>query len=136
MQYTSQELFVGAIEGVTNCTSDTRELGIWPKFMLMVLLQGAQHFVIDERHFEIDAGTDVALSAGAALVIKVGGAYSSKAGGDFGISGTAVTLKVSKLTMKAGGSSIEASSGKIELNASKLGGEGVKILLKGDVDYV
>lgn len=62
MQYTSQELFVGAIEGVSNCTSDTRELGIWPKFMLMVLLQGAQHFMIDERHFEIDAGTEEASS--------------------------------------------------------------------------
>lgn len=58
MQYTSQELFVGALEGVPNCTSDTRELNIWPKFMLMVLLQGAQHFVIDGRHFEIDAGTE------------------------------------------------------------------------------
>ncbi|EIM76585.1 hypothetical protein A33O_05420 [Nitratireductor aquibiodomus RA22] len=62
MQYTSQELFVGAIEGVPNCTSDTRELHIWPKFMLMVLLQGAQHFVVDERHFEIDAGTEEASS--------------------------------------------------------------------------
>ncbi len=57
MQYTSQEIFVGAIEGVPNCTSDTSEQEIWPKFMLMVLLQGAQHFVIDGRHFEIDAGS-------------------------------------------------------------------------------
>ncbi|EKF20166.1 hypothetical protein NA2_05231 [Nitratireductor pacificus pht-3B] len=58
MQYTSQELFVGAIQGVPNCTPETRELHIWPKFMLMVLLQGTQRFVIDDRHFEIDAGPE------------------------------------------------------------------------------
>jgi AraC-like DNA-binding protein len=56
MQYTPQELFVGAIENVTNCTTDTSEQEIWPKFMLMVMLQGAQHFVIDGHHFHVDAG--------------------------------------------------------------------------------
>ena len=56
MQYTPQELFVGAIENVTNCTADTSEHEIWPKFMLMVMLQGAQHFVIDGHHFHVDAG--------------------------------------------------------------------------------
>lgn len=85
---------------------------------------------------KIDAGTDVALGAGAALAIKTGGAYSTKCGGDFGISGAAVTMKLSSLEMKAGGSVIKASSGDITLDASNLGGEGVKILLKGDVDYV
>lgn len=92
--------------------------------------------ILNSGAVKIDAGADVSLSAGAALAIKVGGAYSSKCGGDFGISGAAVTLKLSKLTMKAGGSSLEATSGKIELKASSLGGEGVKVLLKGDVDYV
>ncbi|MBN7775097.1 helix-turn-helix transcriptional regulator [Nitratireductor aquimarinus] len=57
MQYTSHELFVGAIEGVPNCTTETQELEIWPKFMLMVLLQGAQHFAIDGTHFHIGAGS-------------------------------------------------------------------------------
>lgn len=56
MRYTSHELFVGALENATNCTSDTGEQEIWPKFMLMVLLQGAQRFVIDGVDFRLDAG--------------------------------------------------------------------------------
>ena len=62
MQYTPQELFVGAIENVTNCTTDTSEQEIWPKFMLMVMLQGAQHFVIDGHHFHVDAGDGASAS--------------------------------------------------------------------------
>lgn len=91
--------------------------------------------ILNSGAVKIDAGTDVTVAAGAALGIKVGGAYTSKCGGDFGISGTVVTLKLSSLDMKAGGSTVSATSGEIKLNASNLGGEGVKILLKGNVDY-
>ncbi|MCA9606946.1 MAG: type VI secretion system tip protein VgrG [Myxococcales bacterium] len=91
--------------------------------------------ILNSGAVKIDAGTDVSVSAGAALGIRVGGAYTSKCGGDFGISGMAVTMKLSSLEMKAGGSTVTASSGSIELKASNLGGEGVKILLKGDVHY-
>lgn len=62
MQYTPHELFVGALENATNCTTDTSEQEIWPKFMLMVLLQGAQRFVIDGVPFRLDAGREDASS--------------------------------------------------------------------------
>lgn len=62
MQYTPHELFVGALENVTNCTDDIGEQEIWPKFMLMVFLQGAQGFVIDGRPFRLDAGREDACS--------------------------------------------------------------------------
>lgn len=56
MQYTPDELFVGALDGAANCTTETAEHEIWPKFMLMVILQGAQRFVIDGAPFSVDAG--------------------------------------------------------------------------------
>ncbi len=51
-----QPLFVGTIEGVTACTTDTEPEVILPKFIVMVLLQGAQHFIVDDVSFRIDAG--------------------------------------------------------------------------------
>jgi len=51
-----QPLFVGTIEGATACTSDTETQDILPKFIVMVLLQGAQHFIVDDVPFRIDAG--------------------------------------------------------------------------------
>lgn len=57
MHYTPHDLFVGALENVTSCTPDEGEQQIWPKFMLMVLLQGAQRFVIDGVPFRLDAGS-------------------------------------------------------------------------------
>ena len=57
MQYTPHELFVGAVTGAPNCTTDTNEQEIWPKFMLMVVLQGAQSFSIDGSPFHLDAGS-------------------------------------------------------------------------------
>lgn len=57
MQYTSQDLFVGAVEKAPNCTPNTHDQSIWSKFMLMVLLQGSQHFVIDGVRFRLDAGS-------------------------------------------------------------------------------
>jgi AraC-like DNA-binding protein len=56
MRDTSQDLFIGATDTAPNCTPDTGEQNIWSKFMLMVFLQGRQHFVIDNTHFRIDAG--------------------------------------------------------------------------------
>lgn len=60
MHYTSQDIFVGATEKGPNCTPITRDQNIWSKFMLMVLLQGSQHFVIDGVRFRLDAGTQEA----------------------------------------------------------------------------
>ena len=57
MQLTPNDLFVGALDNVTTCTPDDGEQRIWPKFMLMVLLQGAQRFVIDGVSFHVDAGS-------------------------------------------------------------------------------
>lgn len=57
MHYTSQDLFVGALENAPNCTLNDRDQSVWSKFMLMVLFQGSQHFVIDGVRFRIDAGS-------------------------------------------------------------------------------
>lgn len=51
-----QELFVGIMDGAPTCTPDSNVYDIWPKFLVMVLLQGAQHFVVDDVPFRIDAG--------------------------------------------------------------------------------
>ncbi|MFG1480010.1 AraC family transcriptional regulator [Xanthobacter sp. V4C-4] len=51
-----QHLFVGTMEGVPACACAESVYDIWPKFVVMVLLQGAQHFVIDDSAFRIDAG--------------------------------------------------------------------------------
>jgi AraC-like DNA-binding protein len=55
MDYTPHDLFVGALENATTCSPNNDEQQIWPKFMLMVLLQGAQRFVIDGVPFRVDA---------------------------------------------------------------------------------
>ncbi len=70
MEYTPHELFVGALENATTCTADDGEQQIWPKFMLMVLLQGAQRFVIDGVTFRLDAGNGDA-SAPVAFMLNV-----------------------------------------------------------------
>lgn len=51
-----QHLFVGTIDGEPSCAPDQTVYDIWPKFVVMVLLEGMQHFVIDDRHFRVDAG--------------------------------------------------------------------------------
>jgi AraC-like DNA-binding protein len=51
-----QHLFVGSLEGVPSCTPESGVHDIWPKFQVMVLLQGAQHFVVDNHSIRIDAG--------------------------------------------------------------------------------
>ncbi|MFB9948795.1 helix-turn-helix transcriptional regulator [Rhizobium puerariae] len=51
-----QHLFVGAIDGPSTCTPNDNLHDVWPKFLVMVLLQGQQHFVMDGEHFRIDAG--------------------------------------------------------------------------------
>jgi AraC-like DNA-binding protein len=51
-----QHLFVGAMDGPPSCTPDDNLYDVWPKFLIMVLLQGQQHFVMDGEHFRIDAG--------------------------------------------------------------------------------
>lgn len=51
-----QHLFVGAMDGPASCTPDDNLYDVWPKFLIMVLLQGHQHFVMDGEHFRIDAG--------------------------------------------------------------------------------
>ncbi|MCF3642563.1 hypothetical protein LXM94_21565, partial [Rhizobium sp. TRM95111] len=52
-----QHLFVGSTEGTSTCTPDSEIHHVWPKFLVMVLLQGSQHFVMDGVDFRIDAGT-------------------------------------------------------------------------------
>ncbi|GHD05088.1 helix-turn-helix domain-containing protein [Tianweitania populi] len=49
-------LFVGVMDGPSTCTPDEQVYDIWPKFLTIVLLQGAQHFLIDNASFQIDAG--------------------------------------------------------------------------------
>lgn len=51
-----EHLFVGAMDGPASCTPDDNVYDVWPKFLIMVLLQGQQHFVMDGEHFRIDAG--------------------------------------------------------------------------------
>ncbi|RLQ88552.1 helix-turn-helix transcriptional regulator [Notoacmeibacter ruber] len=51
-----QRLFVGALEGVRTCTLDDEEHPVWPKFMVMILLQGSQQFFMDGVEFRLDAG--------------------------------------------------------------------------------
>ncbi|MDG3579430.1 AraC family transcriptional regulator [Rhizobium sp. YJ-22] len=51
-----QHLFVGAMEGPPTCTPDEDLYDVWPKCIVMVLLQGQQHFIMDDVHFRIDAG--------------------------------------------------------------------------------
>ena len=53
-----QHLFVGAMDGPASCTPDDNLYDVWPKFLVMVLLQGQQHFVMDGEHFRIDAGNE------------------------------------------------------------------------------
>jgi len=53
-----EHLFVGAMDGPASCTPDDDFYDIWPKFLVMVLLQGQQHFVMDGEHFRIDAGDE------------------------------------------------------------------------------
>lgn len=53
-----EHLFVGAMDGPASCTPDDNLYDVWPKFLLMVLLQGRQHFVMDGEHFRIDAGDE------------------------------------------------------------------------------
>lgn len=53
-----QHLFVGAMDGPASCTPDENLYDVWPKFLIMVLLQGQQHFVMDGEHFRIDAGEE------------------------------------------------------------------------------
>lgn len=50
------DLFVGTMTGLATCTPDEELHQVWPKFMVIVLLQGAQHFVMDGEHFRLDAG--------------------------------------------------------------------------------
>lgn len=51
-----EHLFVGAMEGPASCTPDDNLYEVWPKFLVMVFLQGQQHFIMDGAHFQIDAG--------------------------------------------------------------------------------
>ncbi len=53
-----QHLFVGTVDGEPHCASDDAVYDIWPKFQVMVLLQGTQHFVIDGQPFRIEAGAE------------------------------------------------------------------------------
>lgn len=50
-------LSIRAMQGESTCSLDETVCQIWPKFIVMVLLHGSQHFVIDDRHFRVDAGS-------------------------------------------------------------------------------
>lgn len=49
-------LFVGSIDGALSCASDDTIYEILPKLLAITVLQGAQHFCIDGKHFVLDAG--------------------------------------------------------------------------------
>lgn len=49
-------LFVGAMQGVPSCARADEIYEVWPKFLVMILTQGAQHFIMDGEDFRIDAG--------------------------------------------------------------------------------
>lgn len=66
-----QHLFVGAMDGPASCTPDDNLYDVWPKFLIMVLLQGQQHFVMDGEHFRIDAG-DAANPEPTVFMLNVG----------------------------------------------------------------
>jgi AraC-like DNA-binding protein len=70
-------LFVGTTENEPNCVedSDSGVHDIWPKFLLMIILQGAQHFVIDGVDFRLEAGYGEAC---APLVFMLNVARASK----------------------------------------------------------
>lgn len=51
-----QHLFVGAMDGPSTCSPEDETYEVWPKFMVMVLLLGRQHFVMDGTDFHLDAG--------------------------------------------------------------------------------
>lgn len=53
-----EHLFVGAMQGVPTCSEEDESFEVWPKFIVMVLMQGAQHFIMDGEHFRVDAGTE------------------------------------------------------------------------------
>lgn len=50
------QIFIGAMQGEPSCAEDNVAYEVWPKLMVMVLLNGAQHFEMDGMRFDIDAG--------------------------------------------------------------------------------
>lgn len=58
MPYTDQHLFVGVLnDGRTICSEGRVLPNIWSKLLVMVLLQGEQHFSIDGQEFHLQAGS-------------------------------------------------------------------------------
>lgn len=51
-----QQIFVGATQGTPSCTPDSNIYEVWPKLLVMVLLNGSQHFEMDGVRFDISAG--------------------------------------------------------------------------------
>ncbi|MFD2237926.1 helix-turn-helix transcriptional regulator [Aureimonas populi] len=49
-------VFVGALENKVACAPQEVDYDIWPKLLVMVLLQGSQHFTVDGTPFRIEAG--------------------------------------------------------------------------------
>lgn len=75
MQYAACDLEVGAIDSVPTCSPQLEEFDISSKFMLMVLMRGEQHFVIDDIPFDLDAGDD---TDGKPIVVMLNVARDSK----------------------------------------------------------
>ncbi len=51
----SGHLFVGSVERVDSCAGEMSEFAILPKLIVMVILEGSQHFIIDDEAFRVDA---------------------------------------------------------------------------------
>lgn len=91
--------------------------------------------VLNSGAVNVKAGTDVNVGAEGALAISTGGPLKSKCGGDFGISGRSVTFNIAGSLKMQAGSKITASPGQITIKGSSVGGEGAKVLLKGEIHY-
>jgi type VI secretion system secreted protein VgrG len=82
------------------------------------------------------AGTDVSYAAKGAIAINVGGPLVVKCGADFMLGARAIVITTGSASMKAGGSKMDLTGGKITVNASSLGASGgPKLRLKGTINY-
>lgn len=80
------------------------------------------------------AGKDVSVAANGNMAITVGGVVAEKVGGDFFISGAAVTLIAGSAVLKGGGSEVKASP--IVMKGSTVGVKGDAVVtMKGTIDF-
>src|SRR5262249_25047865 len=85
----------------------------------------------------LKAGQDIGMSAKGALSTLVGGPIVERGGGNFTIAARAIVITaLTGLKMTVGGSHFDASSGKVTVKASSLGGGGGPLLkLSCQINY-